>query len=353
MSGATVKVLRFPPVFDLDSVRHYLNRLADRTQTPFCVDLQRCERFDIIALLRLISVVAARQESGTATSFRLPADATARRFLRRRGFHAAIERIAEVPFRLLVEGDWPTDHAERSSDDHPHENADAAIQAYLDNRKFFHFSHYDVGTPTDRVSVIEREWRRWQNPLIVEVLRSRLSQAHPHDVSRVVVQEMLTSLLTHAASGSVVCVSQIDDAPAHPRPSLVIAAWHSADPPGNGLFELLMTTIGAPERRKRFVLAYDNRRARRPASSPAQPAMRPAGDRPAPPEDNAATSDGLEALCQFVIDEFSGTIDLWSGTRFTRVARNDLGEADYQILIRDRETHGTAGDLIAVRLPLS
>jgi hypothetical protein len=358
--------LRFPPIFNPETARNQLDRLAGDSRNHLCVDLSRCESFDIVGLLRLVSMMAIRRERKAMTSFKLPKDGEARNYLRTRGFPAAIERVARVPFRHLVNGSWfEDDHTPSDSD---FDTASRAIQAYLAERKFFNFAHYDIDDDDDRVFLVEREWRRWQNPLILEVLRNRLSPHHAHDVSRVIVQEMLTGLLTFVASGDVICVSQINEGHRlQEKPHLIIAAWHAPEGDvGAKLFDLLMSTINSPGRREVFELSLAQAKPRSFGERMDSLLSRFSGeyagaDREDLPtsgagdvaQESAGKTVSIEALYRFVVDEFAGSIDLWSGTTFAQLSRDAQGGPHYRVDVRYKGLLPDAGNMIAVRLPLS
>jgi hypothetical protein len=356
-----VTKVRFGTSLTVEKTSRQLAALSLRKSHSVRFDLSQCRHFDVVALLQVVAITAQRSSASLVTRFVLPVDQGAQNYLRRRGFAAAIENVADAPFRLLVDEAWFNGDA-LSSPGAPLGDAQSAILAYLDDHRFFAFEHYDVLRSDDMIPVIEQEHRRWRDPLVVELLQSRLSSQHAVDVARVVVREMLTNLLASAPSGDVVCVADITTAPdGVGQPCLTIAAWHRTvdkslrRPP---IFEQLMAVIDQPDQREVFTITFGKPiRSRRRALADLTriPKHRQLLNPPNHVETNTGNANlrlrGLEALYKYVIDEFHGRIDLWSDQNYVQVLKQS--ENSYLLNVQQYDRLKDPGSLIAVRLPLS
>ncbi len=346
--------IRLAARLTIDSAERSLSEHDVDQHGSLRIDLSDCQEIDVVALLYVVAVTSRRAETGLVTRFTLPIDSTAREYIRRRGFPAAIENVADVPFRLLVDDNWfHQDDVSKSAGDN-FTDASSAILAYLDECNFFSFSHYDLLDVEDRAPIIEREGRRWLDPLIVELLSNRLTRRNASDISRVVVREMLANLMHHTETGDVVCISNVDESHSSTQPGLIltIAAWYSPTVRSNTaavLFDRLMATINQPGRREAVSLGWEMDQS---SQEPPMPTDTTAEAFPLAADDLIYESNSFEALYAHVVNEFHGSLDVRSGEVSAELVREAGTETSYRINIRNNSHTADTGAIIAVRLPL-
>lgn len=331
-------------------------------------DFSRCRHFDIVALLHVIAATSFRKEMGHATHFRLPSDRHARHTLRQWAFPKVVSSVAGVPFRLLVDPDSQEYFGEvtPSSSDLVYRTAPESIHYYLEDRQFFGLTSYVLNDSVDRWSLVEEQWRRWRSPLVRQLLGARLADGDPLDVPRVVVQELLTTLLARASGGRVVFASQMQ-APSSvdARPYLSLAAWHNAENvdeadltdafwasvdhrmAGSAEYELEMeeSSPNVSSTWERLLIAF--RRARLRLSGRVEERAPSPGTSE---EVNDLRASSMDGLCRYVVGAYGGTVHLWSCGWFMRVAQNQSGRTPYSVTMR-RSPY--IGNILAVRLPLN
>ncbi|WP_433728476.1 STAS domain-containing protein [Actinoplanes sp. CA-051413] len=354
---------------------HDLGRLlaALRQNLPVCIDLSDCGRFDVVALLHVLAVVAERRRRDLPTTFRLPRDSEARDFLRKKSFPSTVGYLTGTPFRFLVDDHDVRYFGESTAEPQavPETDPSAAIIEYLSNKRFFAFRPYGIKSGSDRSTCIETEWDHWRNPLMMRVLEGRTetrSGGYPKDFTRVVVQEMLASLLRNVAEGMVVTGSQIS-MEGNIR-CLTVAAWQGAITPRVNLCSRLYQHAAERSSTQDGVLEIDANVSGTDIESYAwmTDEDRPSGlDRAgsqegettksvAKPVASAVESHGsldrsLQALYQSVTNVFDGRLECWSGDLFAGIEKGDE-KTKYRLALR--EVHGLAlqGNIIAVRIPL-
>jgi hypothetical protein len=341
------------------------------------MDLEDSVYFDIVGLLRLLALVAERQEAGGQTRFRLPDDAAARHVLRLWQFPRALSAVTRTPFRLLVDtGDlvyfgerWPRPQGLAAEVSSPQ----ASVLAYLVERQYFGLSPYPgtAGTPLELMA--ESETARWGSYALSQLL-SAVVPGPATDIARVIVPEMITNTLSYSAPKIAILGSQLDLMPhrdTNASPALTIALW--AD--GSSIASELKTRLPAsPSVRSRCLKALEEFEVDPPGWRPAAAAgsaisteevllasLYPgarmkmltgsAAARPAaggPPE----ADFWLFALYRTAIGSFGGSVAIHTERSTLLITKPESGER-YRVHVSAETAAPLAGNIVVVRLPIS
>lgn len=167
------------------------------------LDLRNVTFIEPIALLYLFATLVDRSSRELGTELRLPEKRLVRDFLRAWNFDAALKQATGRSLRYFVSEDDYSYFGEEQQ--HYAGRKATGSEEYLASQRFFGVTPQAVGPPETHIRLVEREWRRWQDPLVLDVL-SRL-QGTPEDIARVVVYEALTNAVQHPASTWVAVIS--------------------------------------------------------------------------------------------------------------------------------------------------
>ncbi|MEU9189066.1 hypothetical protein AB0D14_31905 [Streptomyces sp. NPDC048484] len=342
------------------------------------IDLSTAVTFDVIAMLRVLSVAAMRKDSGGETRFRLPRNAAARHCLRLWRFPDAVSAVTRTPFRLLVSEEdetyfgenWP-ETQEPSS--HGVDNLRSSVLPYLVERQNFGICPYRLDDAMSRLQFVEDETARWTGYALVQLLQ-RVLKGSASDVARVLVPELLNSVVAHRSARLGVAGSQME----LPAPwvddgngILTIGVWDNdvtliaslrerlaggeKEFEGNSRVsaQLVVDSEGWTRSRRN----YDSRWLPGPSAADSEVLLAEmVAGTPllVPPTGYPQAGQGIYTLYRTAIDVFGGSLQIRTGgTCLTVQSAPDFDGARYQV----RATQNAAlpaqlGNLISVRLPV-
>jgi hypothetical protein len=347
---------------------------------PAYVDLEESVYFDIVGLLRLLALVAQRQEAGGHTRFRLPDDAAARHVLRMWRFPRALSAVTLTPLRLLVDADdlvyfgerWPRPQGLAADVTSP----EASVLAYLVERQYFGLSPYTGTARSPLERVMESETARWGSYALSQLLTAVIP-GPATDIARVIVPEMITNTLSYSAPKVAVLGSQLDLMPhrdTDASPALTIALW--AD--GPSIVGALETRLPpGTSVRSRCISATEEFEVDPPGWPAGTPAG-PAGSSPTAAADillaslysggrmvngaaaGRSSADApaeadfwLFALYRTAIDTFGGSVEVRTERSAIFITKPGSSERYRVHVTADRAAAPLAGNIVIVRLPVS
>jgi len=305
-----------------EQVAIHRNEIAGAATLYF--DLSRALYFETSGLLRILAMVAGRQSAQKFTRFRLPNDPPARHILRLWQFPGAVGAVTQTPFRLLVSREdwiyfgeeWPevrlSTHAV---------SARASVLAYLAQRRSFGLVAYQLGGSSGLERMFQEQMAHWSGYALSSLLATVLA-VPATDFARVVVQELLTNVLSLAAPTTMIIGSQLDLV-AHSEigavAGLTIAVWHD----GESVID--------------HFAAHGSSLGERRHAVDEEPAI------------DSAVSAGFTALCRTAIETFGGSVDVRGERRELSISLLD-GRAATASFAEDLTP--MIGDIVTVRLPI-
>jgi hypothetical protein len=355
------------------------------------IDLAEAKTFDVVAVLRLISIAAARREERLDTLFRLPTDKPARHTLRLWQFPAVVEAATRAPLRLLVppeqyvyfgeERPAPRDYGMSSS---PRRD----VLTYLTERHSFGMRSYSVQDDAARSRMLDDEVAHWTGYALSQLL-SRMLKGSSSDIIRVLVLELVSNLASGPAARMAVVGSQLEfrdardkhdgheadqDAQASEDGVLTLAAWHSgrsvistlraylADADGPQYLRYVQSAADVADEFVVHAEGWTPSTDRYDASWHPGPDLSDqelliAGLFAATPRNESAPENayGLYALYKTVIDVFGGAVEVSSARTRLRIRSGDPGSdgARYVVHVASGpDVPLQIGDLLSVRLPV-
>lgn len=343
------------------------------------IDLNAAVTFDVVGMLQVLSVAAMRKESGVETRFRLPKSASARHCLRLWRFPDAVSAVTRTPFRLLVPEEdevyfgesWP--EAQEPSV-HGADDLRSSVLPYLVERQNFGLHSYPLDDEMSRFQFIEDETSRWSGYALFHLLQRVVLKGSASDVARVLVPELLNSVVAHRAPRIGVVGSQMELPPPwvdDGQGVLTIGVWDNdptlitslrerlarseKDHEGDARVsaQLVVEAEGWTQSRNN----YDSRWLPGPSDTDSEVLLAEmAASTPllVPPAGYPQAGHGLYTLYRTAIDVFGGSLQIRTGgTCLTVRSAPDFDGARYQVqATRNAELPGKLGNLISIRLPV-
>jgi hypothetical protein len=376
------------PVIVLDQA--FVNCAAEPDQM-LVIDLRGVTYIEPVALLYLLSVLAARLKLADNTRLRLPTSHRVRDFLRAWSFPAAVRITTGVPFARLADEDLHYfGEAQRYYLVAP--DADGAtgdVLAHLESRRFFGLMPYRIHVNTDATRALEDEWSRWRTPLILQVL-ARFIRGPQEDVARVLIYELLANAIQHPEATTATVVSSIGRRRVNAGTDdthFTLAVWDDGKSITDTLRQCL-TEIGTVRvanarvddtfdvRASGWTSAFASLRASwtpprdtsdeelllsslfsgisqkvASVSLPTASLSLPHGDWPEVSQASDA-GNGLSSLYKSVVDDFRGTLSIRTGRSFLHLKRHK-GSPSYSVkIVRYDDSHPLHGNFVTVRIPL-
>jgi hypothetical protein len=388
-----VDTIRLPAVCDVQCVEDAFAELASNSRRHLAalyIDFQECRELDTTSLLYIVAVTAQRRRVGWTTRFRLPLDPIARAFLRWWRFPIAVARVAKLPFRSLIDGDdYHNEGGTPQLTARTHDPG-AAILAYLIESRFFSFRSYRIGHQRESAEMVETEWYRWRNPLVMRLLERQLA-GRATDVARVIIHELLANAIQHPRADNLTLVSYLGQPKVDPWPAeraLTIAIWDN----GLAIHETLRQWLnrGLPIRASETAIRDTfnvDARGWTPATTTYDSAWTPSAsaqdaelllasifpgisqkaalptpdvgsrqDLPDQPRHhsryNSGIGHGLHALYRSVIDNFHGSIEFRADNLHLRLYRSEGRRGAYDATLSvARGPQAFRGNMVVIRLP--
>lgn len=342
------------------------------------IDLNKAVTFDVIAMLQVLSVAAMRKESGVETRFRLPENASARHCLRLWRFPDAVSAVTRTPFRLLVSEEdeayfgetWP--EAQEPSV-HGTDDLRSSVLPYLVERQNFGMRPYRLDDKMSRVQFVDDETALWSGYALIQLLQ-RVLKGAASDVARVLVPELLNSVVAHRAPQIGVVGSQMELPPPWVDDGhgvLTVGIWDNDatliasmrerlardENDRSGDSRVAAELVVEAEGWTRSRANYDSRWLPGPSDTDSEvllAEMTAGTPLLVPPAGYPQAGHGLYTLYRTAIDVFGGSLEIRTGgTRLTVQSAPDFDGARYEV----RATQNTAlpaqlGNLISLRLPV-
>jgi hypothetical protein len=346
------------------------------------LDLGKVTFIEPIALLHLFAVLVDRSRRGLLTHLRLPARQRTRDFLRAWNLDGALKLATGSSLRHFVGKD---DYRYFGEEQRDYKGVQAgSSEEYLLSRRFFGVTPQRVGSRETHVRLVEREWARWQDPLVLDALRRLRGSAE--DIARVIVYEALTNAVQHPNSNWVAVVSKAhssergeegrftdhffqlgvwDDGESIVQTlkgALQRGAVRAGDPTNVDRFEI--KTVGWESSQTLYESNWTPTRGASDAELLLASLFQGISQKPVRkdiktirmPGDRTKRSngDGLHALYRSVIDDFGGSLAVRTGAYFMNV-KADKGAAPRTY--RAKISHygdwpPFPGNMITVRVPL-
>ncbi|MGP4030382.1 hypothetical protein [Actinomadura sp. 3N407] len=360
-----------------------LSPAGEDRETSADLDLSAATSFDTVGLVQLLALVAGWRNAGRKISVRLPSDPQARHLLRQARFPAALEKVMRTPFRLMVDRSDLRYFTARSVDapisSITPTSAQASVLALLEEQHHFGLSAHRPDDAYSLTRMLEQETGHWRGYAMVQLLRSVL-HGQAIEVSRVIVQELVSNIMEHPAPSIAVVASQLklrEMSSELETPALTIAAWDD----GTSIIDNLRfcldqggkLRVWPPDSVDYFTMqtpspsmsaeTYHSDWTPEPRASDAELLLasllpgittKPVGEGPGSPQSSlAARMDwgyGLYALYKAAVDHFHGSVELrCMHTRLSLSRPNQ--EEPYLVEIRD-DLPALTGTIVTVRLPL-
>jgi hypothetical protein len=362
-----------------------LSPAGEDHETSAGLDLSAATGFDAVGLVHLLALVASWRNAGRKISVRLPSDPQARHLLRQARFPAALEKVMRVPFRLMVDrGDlryFTTRPADSPINPVTPVSAQASVLALLEEQHHFGLSAHRLDDAYSLTRMLEQEVGHWRGYAMVQLLGSVL-RGQAIEVSRVIVQELVTNIMEHPAPSVAVIASQLKlrgMAPELATPALTIAAWDN----GTSIIDTLRFCLDQGGRLRAWppdsvddftVQASGSSMSAETYHSGWTPGARasdgelllaslfpgittkPVGEGPTDPQSSlAARMDwgyGLYALYKTAVDHFHGSVELRCLRTLLSLSRPDR-DNPYRVEVATRDDlPPLTGTIVTVRLPL-
>ena len=350
------------------------------------LDLSDAEFLDVAALMMILGLAARRQAAGKHTQLRVPRRRRVRDFLRLWNFPDAVQTVTQIPFRQLVAAEDHAFFGEPQTSFRQSRPKEPALDTLVGSRFFGFISHRFAGDGGIDPEIVEREWRRWRDPLILEVFRTHLA-GPGSDIARVIVYELLANVVQHPLATCVSTVSYVSGSYFRGQrrdTQLTLCVWDD----GQTIYETLRSaasdagTIRAstPDIPDRFAIkpvGWDASALQvsvdwTPALSSQDAEFVLASLFPgvtqkvarevktvARPESVPWETEigfGLHALYRSVIDSFGGSVAIQSGSIFMNVRLNprtrERGRVRYRAKVVAGARPTIRGNMITIRIPL-
>ena len=379
--------LNFVDHVDVTSIEERLLEGArfDDGPATAVVDLTAATGFDVVGLLHLLALAAKWRDTGKKIRLKLPHDPHVRHILRQSRFTTALEIVMGMPFRLLVER---ADLRYFNEDSLPEmitmistASAQASVLACLVEQHHFGLSAHRIDGQESPMRVLDQEVGHWRSYAMVQLLRTVL-RGEAVEVSRVIVQELITNIMEYPAASVAVMASQLELPMVGTEgglPALTIAAWDD----GTSIIETLRTRLAStgkirawsPDATDYFVVHAPNASVRegtyRSDWTPEAKAtdaellfasllpgitQKPVDREPNGPQSSVTQrmdyGYGLFALYKAAIDHFEGSVELRCGRTRLEFTRPDLS-GPYQVRVADLpDLEPLTGTVVTVRLPV-
>ncbi len=367
----------------LDLEHKFVSCEADPDQL-LLIDLRKVTYIEPVALLYLLSVLAARLRTSGQTKLRLPTSHRVRDFLRAWSFPAAFCAATATPFsRLVMEedlqyfGEGQTYYTES-----PEAQYAGDLLKHLEGRRFFGLMTYRIHASVEATRAVEDEWSRWRTPLIMQVL-SRHIQGPYEDVARVLIYELFANAIQHPQAKTATVVSSVGrrgSADSRHDASFAISVWDDgigvADTlrkcleatgtiritparsddsfsiraegwePNMNLIESSWDPPTSAENEELLLASLFSGISQKAARQTLQPVARPDTGQP-----DREAGNGLYSLYKSVVNDFGGTLSIRSGRSFLNLRRD--GESAYKAkIVRYIDSHSFYGNMFTVRIPL-
>ena len=189
------------------------------------VDLADATSFDLTGLIVLLAAVSDRVSAAARTKFRLPTSDLARHVLRMWGFPAAASVITQAPFRALVEKSdleyfgeiWPRMTS----------SFETSPTHYLMAQKPFGLSAYRINDAHGVLQIMDDEIEHWRSYAVTKLLERFLSGKTVDDISRVIIQELISNILEHPGASVEIIAALLDNRQdlTSTTPRLIITLW--------------------------------------------------------------------------------------------------------------------------------
>ncbi len=333
--------------------------------------------------LLAMSCVSRRARARSDITLRLPQAEDDRETLRRWGFQSAIEGAAGPLLLKLVAPDDQEHFGEprRPFDCEPLDAGLEALVSRLGADGFFGLTLYELTARGALSRMIRREWHRWRNLVMLELLDSHAS-GPSKDIARVIVHELLANAIQHPDARTATVATSVESSQEGGNPELVVAIWDDGRSIVETLREFVDKGLRTPDQSNeddRFALHADGWST---SMSEVLSNWAPAGpvhdgelllaslfpgisrkahalgfphvDRPEPVEWEGRTGFGLYALYKSAIDDFNGSLAIWSNRYVLQLSRSKLdANREYSVVVSRLRGSPLQGNLISVRLPLS
>jgi hypothetical protein len=384
----TIQRVPLPSVLTPDSLAMHMPA-SEEASERILLDLSNARYLDVAALMILLGVAAKRQASGLLTLLHVPRQRNVRDFMRLWNFPNAFQTVTGASFRQLVPEDDLRFFGE-AQETYRHARSgrrgvDPALDALIGSR-FFEFITNRFSGAGAAPELVEREWRRWRDPLVMEVLRTHLA-GPGQDVARVLVYEVLANVVQHPLATCVSTTSYVSGSYFDDRrhdTQLTICVWDD----GQTIHETLRAAALKSGTIRASTPAIPDRIALKPVgwqiSSPhisvdwtpgvdAADAefvlaslfpgitQKVAFKRPTVKRFEAVPWEseigfGLHALYRSVIDSFGGSIAIRSGSVFMNIKANpdrrERPEVPYRAKVVVGASPTIKGNMITIRIPL-
>jgi len=360
-----------------------------REGAAMCIDLRETSRVDVEALMFLLVAMTSRVTRSEPTVLRLPRRRRLRDFLRVWRFQRAVETTAAFRFRELVH---PEDHAlfgEGVRYDAPGwpNPVPSGLAGHLERQHFFSFRPYVLRNPQSGTAMLQREWARWRQPTVLQLMKRRLA-GPAHDIARVVIAELVANAVQHPNARVATVASAIERATPGCDGTLSISIWDNGIGIARTLGECLTGSdeigpktirVGNPTVLDEFHVVPEGWTSRHSVltsdwtpdsdaheaelllaslfpgiSRKAAQAVEPV-DAPGPAPAEANVGYGLHALYRSVVDDFAGELAIRTGRLSLRLrAAGDGGGGAYEAHLEFHdEWPEFLGNMVTVRIPFS
>lgn len=369
--------------------------VRDCWSQPLLIDLTAASFIDIAALVHILALLRDRYSSSVDTRIAIPKSRKVRDFFRAWNFPEVASQVSGRPFEDLVSPDslryfgelpqyYNGNEASRTEDP-----AAAAYERLLQQR-FFGFHAYTFQSPAQMTIAVEREWRRWRQPLLLSVL-DRYLTAPGSEIARVVIYELLANAIQHPFADQCVIGSRIvglnpTSQLANPKRQLSISIWDDGTSMISTIRDCLRDSLpvrlyspdgyaeadvfnvdgfGWAQQKSQYATS-DTPHQDSPDEEILLSCLFPGVSRKAAhhvpdiPKPVADLSDsqhglGLYSLYRSVVETFGGTLAIRTGSSFLKLrkAGGGSGRANaYDVELKRSDGRPLFGNLLTVRIPL-